>query len=144
MATVININTLEIKYSVNTPDYMKVGEKYYDNGNWRELHKLPDLPTCAKKYWKWTGSAVVEMTTQEKADVDYIPPPPEPIPPTAEEIEKTRHRDIANGIAEKYTLADENSMLRKIATGESLLSDADIQDWFNWVAEKKAEHPKVI
>ena len=64
-------------------------------------------------------------------------------PPTAEEVEKTRKRDIANGIAEKYTLADENSMMRKLHTGESLLGDTDIQDWLNWVATKKSEHPKV-
>ena len=84
------------------------------------------------------------MNMQEKADVDYVAPPPEPTPPTAEEVEKTRKRYIADGIAEKYTLADENSIMRKLHTGKSLLGDADIQDWFNWVAEKKAEHPKVI
>ena len=61
------------------------------------------------------------MTTQEKADEDYIPPTPEPTPPTVEEVEKTRKRDIADGIAEKYTLADENAMMRKLHTGESLL-----------------------
>ena len=143
MATVINIKTLKIKLSVNTPDYMRIGGKYYDDGNWRKLNELPPLPTCEKKYWKWGGSAVVEMTTQEKADEDYIPPIPEPTPPTVEEVEKTRKRDIADGIAEKYTLADENSMMRKLHTGESLLGDTDIQDWLNWVATKKSEHPKV-
>lgn len=143
MANIINIVTFEIVYSANTPDYTKAGKIHFDGGNWRELHKLLALPMCDKKYWKWDGSAVVEMTTQEKADEDYIPPTPEPTPPTVEEVEKTRKRDIADGIAEKYTLADENAMMRKLHTGESLLGDADIQDWLNWVASKKSEHPKV-
>lgn len=142
MATVINITTFKINESVNTPDYMSIGGKYYDDGNWRKLNELPQLPTCEEKYWEWSGSAVVEMTAQERADEDYIPTP-EPTPPTAEEVEKTRHRDIASGIAEKYTLADEVSMIRKLHTGESLLDDIDIQDWLNWVATKKSEHPKV-
>ena len=61
MATMINIITFEIKPSVNTPDYTRAGGKYYDNGNWRKLNELLPVPTCDNKYWKWSGSSVVEM-----------------------------------------------------------------------------------
>lgn len=91
MATVINIITFMIKYSVNTPLYMKVGGEYYDSGNWREVHKLSDLPTCAKKYWKWDGSAVVEMNQAEKDYVDYVAPP---TPPTLSEYKATTQSAI--------------------------------------------------
>ena len=120
MATVIHIETFQIKPSVNTPDYTKPGKIHYDNGNWRESHKLPELPTRDKTYWKWNGAAVVEMTTEEKAVVDYVPPPPEPTPEElTRRAEEERWQKIDTGIKEIYPRrSDEFQEIRMILAEE--------------------------
>lgn len=141
MADIFDKHTKRILKSVDTSKYITDGE-YYEEG--RYIINPQFVPQCASKYiFIEVGDTLREMTQIEKDAADWVEPPPEPIPPTAEEVEKSRKRDIANGIAEKYTLADENALMRKLHTGESLLGDADIQDWLNWVATKKSEHPKV-
>ena len=141
MADIFDKQKKRILTSVDTSKYIPLGE-YYEAG--RYIINPQFVPDCMSKYiFIEANDSLREMTQIEKDVVDYIAPPPEPIPPTAEEVEKTRRKDIANGILEKYTLADENSMMRKLHTGESLLGDVDIQDWLDWAAEKKAEHPKV-
>lgn len=59
MAAVIHRTTLQLLQSVNTPDYPP--EVWIVN---------PDVPTCAKKYWKIDGDKVIEMSKAEKAAVD--------------------------------------------------------------------------
>jgi hypothetical protein len=59
MADVVHKTTLEYRRSVNTPDYW--------GGDWLVN---PDLPGCARKYWKIKSGKVVEMTTSEKSAVD--------------------------------------------------------------------------
>ena len=59
MATVVNKLTLEVKYSVNTPDYM--------DGNWLIN---PVLPIFDKKFWKIVDDVIVEMPQEEKDVVD--------------------------------------------------------------------------
>ena len=143
MATVIHIETFQIKPSVNTPDYTMVGKVHYDNGNWRELHKLPVLPTCDKKYWKWNGASVVEMTIEEKAAVDYVEPVPEPEPPTTEELEAERDANIAAEIAIKYPLPAEMALRWKLHIGELTMESPEIVAYRAWVDSAKAKYPKV-
>ena len=120
MADVINITTMKILESVNTPDYTKPGEIHYDNGNWKELHKIRPLPSCESKYWTWDGKDVVEMSDEEKSVVDYIPPPPEP---TAEQIaqqaEDVRRNSIKTDIEKIYPFrSDELQEIRMILAEE--------------------------
>ena len=64
-------------------------------------------------------------------------------PPTPEEVEKERKSKIASEIAFQYTLADEMSMVRKLFTGESKLTDVDIVEWFGVIDAAKLKYPKV-
>lgn len=141
MADMFDKQEKRILKSRDTSKYIPGGE-YYEVD--RYIKNPQFVPDCLSKYiFIEVDDTLREMTQIEKDAVDWVEPPPEPIPPTVEEVEKSRKKDIADGILEKYTLADENSMMRKLHTGESLLDDTDIQDWLNWVATKKSEHPKV-
>ena len=64
-------------------------------------------------------------------------------PPTAEEVEAKRKEAIAVGIGQKYTTEDQLSMLRRLQTGESSQSDADIIEWIDHVNLIEFEHQKV-
>lgn len=61
------------------------------------------------------------------------------IPLTPEEVGKKYKSDVASEIGLKYTFADEISMNRKLNTGESKLTDADIMEWLADVANAKAK-----
>ena len=120
MADVINIISFEIKSSVNTPDYTMEDGKYYDNGNWKELHKIRQLPSCESKYWTWDGKDVVEMSDEDKAAVDYIPPPPELTPEQiAQKAADVRRYSIKTDIEEIYPFrSDELQEIRTILAEE--------------------------
>jgi hypothetical protein len=60
MANVINRTTGQYLVSVNTPDYLPA--------DWIINPSVPD--GVAQKYWKVVGDSVVEMTAEEKAQVD--------------------------------------------------------------------------
>jgi len=62
MATVINRSTKRLIYSVNTPDYSEV--------DWIINPDLSELTDVPQKYWKIVGDTVVEMTPEEKSEVD--------------------------------------------------------------------------
>lgn len=62
MANVINKTTLEIKNSVNTPDY--------NNDEWIINPNLDLVNGIPNKYWKIENDQVVEMTQQEKDNLD--------------------------------------------------------------------------
>ena len=62
MGTVVNKTTLEIFYSINTPEYPTV--------DWLINPDLSALSSVPNKYWKISGSTVVEMTQAEKDQVD--------------------------------------------------------------------------
>ena len=62
MSQVINKTTLVLLNSVNTPDY--------PTADWIINPDLSGLSAVAKKYWKISGSDVVEMTQSEKDTVD--------------------------------------------------------------------------
>lgn len=59
MATVVNKTTFEIIESAHTPNYSPA-----------EWIINPQLPDCAKKYWKLVGNSIHEMTQEEKDAVD--------------------------------------------------------------------------
>ena len=141
MAKVFNRETKQYLESVNTPDYDRPTGKHWDNGNW--IINPTFVPDCESKYIVVEGNDIREMVTEEKAIVDYVEPIPEPEPPTAEEVDKKRKFDIADEIALKHTPADEISYVRKLLTGESELTDADIMEWLADVANAKAKYPKV-
>ena len=50
--------------------------------------------------------------------------------------------NIAAEIAKVYTLADEISMIRKLSTGESIVTDDDIVEWFAVIAAAKIKYIK--
>ena len=62
MVQVINKTTLELKGSVNTPDY--------PTEDWIHSPDLSDVDGVDKKYWKISGTDVLEMTQTEKDVVD--------------------------------------------------------------------------
>ena len=62
MANVINRTTLEIRMSVNTPDY--------DPAEWLINPDLAYVDGVEYRYLKIDGESVVEMTDAEKATVD--------------------------------------------------------------------------
>ena len=131
MANVFNKITKEYRKSVNTPDYPE-----------NEWIINPDfVPDCESKYIVVEGNTIREMTIEEKTIVDYIEPAPEPEPLTEKELEIERNLNIANEIAKIYTLADEISMTRKLITGESSVTDADIIEWFTVIADAKLKYP---
>lgn len=55
---------------------------------------------------------------------------------------KEREKNVASEIANVYTIADEMSMVRKLITGESSVTDADIIEWFAVIADAKLKYPK--
>lgn len=60
---------MEIKVGVDTAGYTESNYFRYPKEGLEELK--PNLPACEMKYWKDDGGLYpVEMTTQEKADVD--------------------------------------------------------------------------
>jgi len=67
-ADVINRTTLELKLSVNTPDFPV--------GTWIISPDLSALTAVPQKYWKISGDLVLEMTSGEKAVVDAALAPP--------------------------------------------------------------------
>ncbi len=62
MATVVHRTTVEVRYSVNTPDF--------DSGTWIINPNLSALSGILNKYWKVSGNDVLEMTQGEKDTVD--------------------------------------------------------------------------
>ncbi len=62
MADVINRTTLELRLSVNTPDFPKAA--------WIHNPNLAPVRSVPKKYWKIRNDDVVEMGAGEKAAVD--------------------------------------------------------------------------
>lgn len=59
MATVVNKTTLELRQSVNTPDYS--ADDWFIN---------PTLPLVDRRYWTVADGQLVAMTEQEQAAVD--------------------------------------------------------------------------
>lgn len=132
MADVVNRITKEYKKSVNTPDYLE-----------SEWIINPDfVPDCELKYIVVEGNTIREMTVEEKSVVDYIEPTPEPEPLTEKELETERNLNIANEITKIYTIADEMSMVRKLITGESSITDTDIIEWFAIITDAKLKYSK--
>ena len=62
MSVVINRTNKQILYSANTPDYSET--------DWIINPDLSLLSSVPQKYWKISGDSVLEMTTQEKSNVD--------------------------------------------------------------------------
>jgi len=62
MSTVINRTTLQLVYSVNTPDYLET--------DWIINPDLSLLINVPRKYWKIQGDSVLEMADEEKAIID--------------------------------------------------------------------------
>jgi len=62
MATVLNRKTLELRRSVNTPDFPP--DKWIINPDLSAVEKVP------RKYWRIDGERVVEMSENQKAAVD--------------------------------------------------------------------------
>ena len=101
MSDQIDRNTMQVHPSVNTPDYSQ--DAFLNISG-----KI--LPDCDKKYWKIVDEEVVEMTTVEKAVVDYVEPP---ITPTLEEAKTTKIKSINTQcqtyILSKYPLTIQSS-----------------------------------
>lgn len=62
MSTVVHRQTLEIRSSVNSPDY--------STDDWIINPDLVGLDSVPQQYWKVAGDTVVEMSASEKASVD--------------------------------------------------------------------------
>jgi len=133
MSNVFNRITKVYKKSVNTPDY-PVSE-------W--IINPIFIPNCDKKYMVVEGDTIREMTVKEKEVVDYIEPVPEPLPPTAEELERKRKSDIAAEIANVYTIADELSIHRRLLQGTLKLSDVECVEWLSVIDAAKLKYDKV-
>ena len=50
--------------------------------------------------------------------------------------------NVASEIANVYTMADEMSMVRKLITGESSVTDTDIIEWFAIITAAKLKYTK--
>lgn len=133
MADVINRETKRIYRSVNTPDYPEP-EFMIINGK--------TLPTCEIKYWKIVDDEIVEMSSEEKAVVDYVQPPPEP---TVEELylqaANERRQNIKIEIEKTHSLTDEIGIIRE-ALVKMLPDNMDILKWNDVVVAAKAKYPK--
>ena len=68
MATVLNKNTMELRRSVNTPDY--------PSKDWIVNPDLSAVESVPRKYWKLSGNDVVEMNQSEKDAKDASMQPP--------------------------------------------------------------------
>lgn len=133
MADVINRETKRIYRSVNTPDYPEPEFMVIN---------CKILPSCEEKYWKIVDDKIVEMSTKEKAVVDYVAPPPEP---TVEELAlhaaNERRQNIKIEIEKTYLLTDEIGIIRE-ALVKMLPDDVDVQAWNDVVVAAKAKYPK--
>lgn len=141
MSNVFNRITKEYKKSVDTPEYNLPTGKYWDNGNW--IVNPEFVPECEPKYMVVEGDTIREMTADEKAVVDYVAPPPEPVPLTAEELDKNRDIDIANEIAIEYPLPAEMALHWKLHTGELTMDSSEIVEFRAKVELIKAKYPQV-
>lgn len=129
MADVINRTTMEIKHSVHTP--------YFKEPEWMRINDKV-IPICEKKYMKIVNDEVLEMTTEEKAVVDYIIPPPEP---TLQELENIREQNIIAEIRRYYTIEDEIKIIREILIIPEP-SYTEILELNSIVLAAKAKYPK--
>lgn len=133
MANVFNRKTMQYKKSVNTPDYLIK--------DW--IINPTFIPDCEAKYMVVDNDTIREMTSEEKAVVDYVAPIPEPEPLTTDELEKIRNANIADEIAIKYSLPTEMALNWKIHTGELTIESPEIIEFRNTVDLAKAKYPKV-
>jgi len=75
----MNKQTLEVRYSVHTPDYI--------DGNWLINPKLPKGFTPGDtRNWKVVDNKIVPTTEEEKAKWDAAHPTPEPTPTIEERL----------------------------------------------------------
>lgn len=92
MSTVLNKQTLEIRYSVSTPDYPK--DLWWNTFD----ETMPELPEGFTpgdtRNWKTVNDKIVATTEEEKAKWDAEHPVPEPVP-TVEERLATVESDLA-------------------------------------------------
>jgi len=138
MANIFNKLQKTYLISKNTPDYLE-GGKYY------ELNKFIINPTfvpmCDSKYIVVEiDDTIREMTIEEKAVVDYVEPTPEPIPLTAEELEKERKFLIAKDIALEYPLSDEIAKVWKVLSGELTVESPEIAEYRTFVDNVKTNY----
>lgn len=129
MADVFDKTSKRLLKSVNTPDFQT--DQYIINPKF--------IPDCEPKYiMVESDNTIREMTTEEKAIVDYVAPPPKPTP---EQIEETRKSNIRAEIAKTYSLTDELQIIRT-ALVRLLPDDVDVQVWDDIVVAAKAKYPK--
>ena len=133
MADVFNRNTKQHLKSVNTPDYPE--------SEW--IINPTFIPDCESKYIIVEGNTIREMTTEEKAVVDYVAPQPVP---TAEELaataKVTQRQDVETEIRKVYSLTDELGFARE-GLAELLPNNVNIQMWNSVVRAAKSKYPKV-
>ena len=123
---------MDIHISVDTTKFSPLS--YLDISNMT-------LPDCADKYWKIVDDQVVEMTAQEKADVDYIPPPPTPDPPTPEDIEETRLNNIQAEIEKTHPHISREMVDVWKALAEEITGNAIIDAHHNVIIAAEALYP---
>lgn len=126
MSTVVHKTTLEVLYSVNTPDYQ--------TGEWLIN---PDIPDAPKRHWKVVGENLELKTTEEQvvADAEYL-----------EEYKDTKNlileEEFTSALEERYS-SDRKMMLitmRADAKIDGLANRAAyIQPLLDWVNHGTAQ-----
>ena len=138
MANVFDKESKRLLKSENTPDFLEGGKSYEHN---RFIINPKFVPDCESKYIIIEpDNAIREMTEEEKAIVNYIAPLPEPIPLTAEELEKERKLLIAKDIALEYPLSDEMSKVWKVLSGELTVESPEIAEYHTFVDNVKTKY----
>ena len=66
MASGLQKSTMIYRTSINTPDFE-------DNDDWIINPDLSNVQGVPRRYWKIVNSDVIEMSTEEKAEVDRVP-----------------------------------------------------------------------
>ena len=141
MANIFDKITKEYLISKNTPDYLEGGNSYELN---RFIINPKFVPDCESKYIIIEpDNTIREMTEEEKAIIDYVAPLPEPIPLTAEELEKERKFLIAKDISLEYPLSDEIAKVWKVLSGELAIQSFEIVEYRTFVDDIKTAHKEI-
>lgn len=132
MANVLQRTTLELRFSVNTPDY--------DPSIWIINPDLSNVVGVPKKYWKIEGNTISEMNQTEKDVVDSA------LLPSIKSQKKSSLRTVAERLVlnQGYTDNIQRSLLTQYSKnkGKKANKAKYLEDWNDWI-EKVEEEIKI-
>jgi hypothetical protein len=129
MANVLQRTTLELRFSVNTPDY--------DSSIWIINPDLSNVVGVPKRYWKIVGNTISEMNQSEKDAVDSA------LLPSIKAQKKSSLRTVAERLIfnQGYTDNIQRSFLSQYSKDKDRKAKKAqyLEEWNDWVEKVEEE-----